>query len=232
MAKPKRIIRSEVLGPRAVKTDFLVIGSGIAGLNFALKVARYGAVTIVTKKEIVESNTNLAQGGIAAVMGGDDTFESHVEDTLRVGCGLSNRKAVDILVRKAPLEIQSLVSWGVEFDWRGGGFDLSKEGGHSRNRILHAGDATGREVERALVKKVRENANIRVMENCFVGDLIVEGTRCYGAALLEKGRKELVRVLSRCTVLATGGIGHVYLNTSNPEIATGDGIAIDRKSVV
>jgi len=227
MTKPKSIIRSVKASElRAIKTDFLVIGSGIAGLNFALKVAQYGTVTVVTKKEIAESNTNLAQGGIAAVTGEDDSFESHIEDTLRVGCGLSNRMAVEILVKRAPLEIQSLVSSGVEFDWRGGGLDLSKEGGHSRNRILHAGDATGREMERALVKKVRENENIRVMENCFAVDLIVKGRKCYGATLINKKSGEFVRMFSQCTVLATGGIGHVYLNTSNPEIATGDGIAM------
>ena len=209
-----------------MKTDFLVIGSGIAGLNFALKAAQYGRVTIVTKKKMMESSTNLAQGGIAAVTRKDDTFQSHIEDTLKVGCGLSNRRIVEILVKNGPKEIQSLVSFGVKFDKGGNALDLAREAGHSKDRILHSGDTTGKEIEQALAKRVRENKDIAVLENRFATDLIVEDAKCYGANVLDIKSKGIVNIFSRGTVLATGGAGHVYQNTSNPEIATGDGIAI------
>jgi len=209
-----------------VKTDFLVIGSGIAGLNFALKTAQYGRVTIVTKKEIMESNTNLAQGGIAAVTRKDDTFQTHIEDTLKVGCGLSNKKAVEILVKNGPKEIQSLISLGVNFDREDDEPHLTREAGHSKDRILHAGDTTGREIEQALTKRVKENKNIEVLENCFAVDIIVKHAKCHGASVLDAKSKKIMHVFSRGTVLATGAIGYVYENTTNPEIATGDGIAM------
>jgi len=209
-----------------LKTDFLVIGSGIAGLNFALKSAQYGRVTIVTKKEIMESNTNLAQGGIAAVTRKDDTFQMHIEDTLRIGCGLSNRKAVEILVENGPREIQSLISFGVKFDKEKDRLHLTREAGHSKDRILHSGDTTGREIEQALTKSVRENKNIKVFENCFATDVVVKDGKCYGASVLDIKNREIVNMFSRGTILATGGVGYVYQNTTNPEIATGDGIAM------
>jgi len=209
-----------------LKTDFLVIGSGIAGLNFALKTAQYGRVTIVTKKEIMESNTNLAQGGIAAVTRKDDTFQMHIEDTLRTGCGLSNKRAVEILVENGPKEIRSLISFGVKFDKEKDELHLTREAGHSRDRILHSGDTTGREIEQALTKSVRENKNIEVLENCFAIDLIIKNAKCHGANVLDIKNKETVRIFSRGTIVATGGVGYVYQNTTNPEIATGDGIAM------
>jgi len=209
-----------------VKTDFLVIGSGIAGLNFALKAAQYGRVTIATKKEIMESNTNLAQGGIAAVTRKDDAFGMHFEDTLKAGCGLSNKEAVKILVEKGPEEIKSLISFGVKFDKEKHGLHLTREAGHSKDRILHSGDTTGREIEQALTKSVRESKNIEVLENCFAIDVIVKDARCYGASVLDVKSKETVQIFSRGTIVATGGIGYVYYNTTNPEIATGDGIAM------
>jgi L-aspartate oxidase len=209
-----------------LKTDFLVIGSGIAGLNFALKAAQYGRVTIVTKKKIMESNTNLAQGGIAAVTSKEDTFQMHIEDTLRVGCGLSNRKVVEILVENGPKEIQSLISFGVRFDKEKDRLHLTREAGHSKDRILHSGDTTGREIEEALTKSVRENKDIEVLENCFAIDVVVEDARCYGASVFDIKNKEIVNIFSRGTILATGGVGYVYQNTTNPEIATGDGIAM------
>jgi len=209
-----------------LKTDFLVIGSGIAGLNFALKAAQYRRVIIVTKKEIMESNTNLAQGGIAAVTRKDDTFQMHIEDTLKIGCGLSNKKAVEILVENGPKEIRSLISFGVKFDKEKGRLDLTREAGHSVDRILHSGDTTGREIEQALIKSVRENKDIEVLENCFAIDAIVKDAKCYGANVLDIKSKEIVSILSRGTILATGGIGYIYQNTTNPEIATGDGIAM------
>jgi len=209
-----------------VKTDFLVIGSGIAGLNFALRAAKYGRVTIATKKEIMESNTNLAQGGIAAVTGKNDTFQSHIEDTLRAGCGLSNRRAVEILVKNGPKEIESLISFGVKFDKENSELHLTREAGHSKDRIVHSGDTTGREIEQALTKGVRENRDIEVLENCFAIDIIIKDARCYGANALDVKDKEILNISSRVTVLATGGVGYVYQNTTNPEIATGDGIAM------
>jgi len=209
-----------------VKTDFLVIGSGIAGLNFALKASRYGRVTIVTKKEIMESNTNLAQGGIAAVTRKDDTFRMHIEDTMKAGCGLSNKKVVKTLVENGPKEIQSLISFGVKFDKGNDELHLTREAGHSKDRILHFGDTTGREIEQALTKSVRENKEIEVLENSFAIDVIVKDAKCYGATVLDVKGKEIVQIFSRGTMLATGGVGYVYQNTTNPEIATGDGIAM------
>jgi len=209
-----------------VKTDFLVIGSGIAGLNFALKTAQYGRVTIATKKEIMESNTNLAQGGIAAVTSKDDTFQRHIEDTLKAGCGLSNKRIVEILVENGPKEIQSLTSFGAKFDKENDELHLTREAGHSKDRIVHSGDTTGREIEQALTKRVRENKNIDVLENCLAIDLIVKDTKCYGASVLAIKSKEIAHIFSRGTVLATGGVGYVYQNTTNPEIATGDGVAM------
>lgn len=209
-----------------MKTDFLVIGSGIAGLNFALKAAQYGRVTIVTKKEIMESNTNLAQGGIAAVMRKDDAFQMHIEDTLRAGCGLSNKKMVEILVENGPKEIQSLISFGVKFDKEKDRLDLTREAGHSIDRILHSGDTTGREIEQALIKSVREHKDIEVLENCLAIDVVVKDARCYGASVLDIKSKEIINILSHGTILATGGVGYIYQNTTNPEIATGDGIAM------
>jgi L-aspartate oxidase len=207
------------------ETDFLVIGSGIAGLSFAIRAGRLGKVTVVTKKLIMESNTNLAQGGIASVMGKGDSFQSHIEDTLETGCGLSDGEAVEALVENGPREIQWLISKGVEFDRERGSLSLSREGGHSVDRIVHSGDYTGREIEEALVSCVR-GMDIDLRENCFALDLIVQQGRCYGAKVLNIKDGEAINFLSKATVLATGGIGQLYKNTSNPEIATGDGIAM------
>lgn len=209
-----------------MKSDFLVIGSGIAGLNFALKTAQYGTVTIVTKKEVMESNTNLAQGGIAAVMRNDDTFQMHIEDTLRTGCGLSNKKIVEILVKNAPKEIQNLISFGVKFDKENEDFHITREAGHSKSRILHSGDTTGKQIENALARAVRENDNIEILENCFAIDVIIEDAKCYGVVMLDIKNKKITSIFSRATILTTGGVGYIYQKTTNPEIATGDGIAM------
>jgi L-aspartate oxidase len=209
-----------------MKTDVLIVGSGIAGLNFARKISEHQKVTILTKKEAMASNTRLAQGGIATVIGKNDSFQLHVEDTLRAGCGLCNEKAVKTLVENGPKEIQDLVSIGVRFDKQNDEFHLTKEGGHSRHRVLHAKDATGREIEQVLMKNVKESRNVEVMENCFVIDIIVKRAKCLGVNVLNAKNKETFRIFSRTTVLATGGVGHVYQNTTNPEIATGDGIAM------
>jgi len=223
------------------KSDFLVIGSGIAGLTFAIKASRYGTVNIATKKQDFDSNTNYAQGGIASVLAPDDSFDRHIEDTLKAGAGLGNRTAVEILVREGPGRIRELMEWGAQFSEREGSggtvLDLGREGGHSMNRIVHARDLTGKEVERALLKKVSEIKNIRLFENHTAVDLLTEhqlgpkakrrGTiHCYGAYILDNTSGVVNTFNAKMILLATGGVGQVYLHTTNPEIATGDGIAM------
>jgi L-aspartate oxidase len=209
-----------------LNTDFLVVGSGIAGLNFALKVAKYGKVTIATKKEIMESNTNLAQGGIAAVTRKDDSIQLHIGDTLSVGSGLSNKRMVKILAEHGPAAIRNLLSFGVTFDKENDELHLTTEGGHSMARVLHSGDSTGREIEQTMTESVRENKDIEVFEDCFAIDLILKNKECIGAKMLDIKNREICDIFARATVLATGGIGYIYQNTTNPEIATGDGIAM------
>jgi L-aspartate oxidase len=223
------------------KSDFLVIGSGIAGLAFAIKASRFGTVNIATKKQDFDSNTNYAQGGIASVLAPEDSFEKHIEDTLKAGAGLGNRTAVEILVREGPDRIRELMEWGAQFserEGRGGKvLDLGREGGHSMNRIVHARDLTGKEVERALLHKVSEIRNIRLFENHTAVDLLTEHQlgikvrkstkiHCYGAYILDNTSGVVNTFNAKMILLATGGVGQVYLHTTNPEIATGDGIAM------
>ncbi|MEJ5300571.1 MAG: L-aspartate oxidase [Thermodesulforhabdaceae bacterium] len=222
--------------------DFLIIGSGIAGLSFALKAASLGEVAIVTKKDKLETSTNYAQGGIASALGPDDSFELHIQDTLTAGDGLCDREVVEMVVRTAPDRIRELVEWGVEFNRRGEGpldFDLGREGGHSRNRIVHAQDMTGQAIERALVRAAELHPRIHIFENHFALDLIVEyeglrigdraikkGSRCWGAYVLNVPSGQVDLFLAHTTLLCTGGAGKVYLYTSNPDVATGDGLAM------
>jgi L-aspartate oxidase len=212
-------------------SDTLVLGSGIAGLSFALQAARFGSVTVVTKKERSESNTNYAQGGIATVLAPDDTFDSHVQDTLTAGAGLCNEEVVRFVVEGGPAQIDRLIRWGVEFTpGDAGGWDLGREGGHSHRRIVHARDMTGREVERALVQRCRDHPEIRICEDHHAVDLLIRrdlqgrGT-CFGAYVLTP-EGQVVPHTARATILATGGAGKVYLYTSNPDIASGDGVAM------
>jgi L-aspartate oxidase len=222
-----------------IKTDFLVLGSGIAGLSFALKACEHGSVAIVTKKEKIESSTNYAQGGIATVLGSDDSFDLHIDDTLTVGCGLSNPSVVESVVRDGPERIAELVKWGVNFSRNSSrahsSYDLGREGGHSRRRIVHAQDLTGREVEKILVRSVESKQNIRIYENFFAVNLITRANDrgsgrnrgvCYGAYVLDRNSREVHTFCAKATLLATGGVGKVYLYTSNPDISTGDGIAM------
>ncbi len=222
-----------------IKTDFLILGSGIAGLSFALKVCNFGSVAIVTKKEKIESSTNYAQGGIASVLGTDDSFDSHIADTLAVGDGLSHPEVVESVVKDGPSRIRELIEWGVNFSKnsseKGDSYDLGREGGHSKRRIVHAQDLTGREVERVLVKQVESQQNIKIHENFFAINLITEskakgrrsdGDVCYGAYVLDRRTKEIHAFIARVTLLATGGAGKVYIFTSNPDISTGDGVAM------
>ncbi len=222
-----------------MKTDFLVIGSGIAGLYFAIKAAEMGTVAIITKKERAESNTNYAQGGIATVMASDDSFDSHVADTLNAGAGLCHKDAVEVIVHEGPSRIKELLALGVDFTMKNQQLDLGREGGHSKHRIVHAADLTGREVERALLAKINEHPNIRVFENHVAIDLITEhhlvktgkeaqsqNTHCWGAYVLDAKSNTVNTFLSSVTMLSTGGAGQVYLHTTNPLIATGDGVAM------
>jgi L-aspartate oxidase len=220
--------------------DFLVLGSGIAGLSFALKVAPRGRVAIVTKKDRAESNTNYAQGGIAAVTGKDDSFELHVRDTLEAGAGLCKEKVVRTIVEEGPARIQELIEFGMKFsesenraDDGSRELDLGREGGHSRRRILHARDMTGHEIESALLDAISKQPNISIFENHLAIDLIPsqkfgihDGNRCLGAYVFDKKNNRVETFSAPVTLLATGGCGKVYLYTTNPDIATGDGVAM------
>jgi L-aspartate oxidase len=220
--------------------DFLVLGSGIAGLSYALKVAPRGRVAIVTKKNRAESNTNYAQGGIAAVTSKEDSVELHVRDTLQAGAGLCKESVVRTIVEEGPARIAELIKLGMHFSEREipqshgvRELDLGKEGGHSKRRILHAKDITGREVERALLAAVGQERAIEIFENHLAIDLItsqklgyVGDNRCLGAYVLDKRTGQVETFVARTTLLATGGCGKVYLYTTNPDIATGDGVAM------
>lgn len=221
-----------------MESDFLVIGSGIAGLSYALKCAELGTVVIVTKKKDMDTATNLAQGGIAAVLESSDSVESHVEDTLVSGAGLCDEAIVRMVVENGPARIDELVRLGVEFvhdQESSSGFSLGREGGHSHRRVAHAYDLTGREIERALLENVRKHKRIHLFEEHIVVDLLmakgaVQGwdsctpEKCVGAYVMVEGQVEAYR--AKVTVLCTGGVGKVYLYTTNPDIATGDGVAM------
>src|SRR5215210_7621419 len=216
--------------------DFVVIGSGIAGLSFALKAAKHGRVAIITKRARGESNTSYAQGGVACVTSADDTFALHVQDTLTAGAGLCDENVVRAIVTDGPARIQELIEFGVHFDERNGGsheLDLGREGGHSRRRILHARDVTGREIERALLAAIEQDPQITVFENHMAVDLItlgklgfVSADRCLGAYVLDETSGNVLTLRTDRLILATGGCGKVYLYTTNPSIATGDGVAM------
>ncbi|MCF7810955.1 L-aspartate oxidase [bacterium] len=216
-----------------IKTDFLVIGSGIAGLTFALEVAEKGSVIMVTKKKDTESATNYAQGGIATVLDSSDSYKLHIDDTIESGAGLCNRRAVELMINEGPQRIFDLEKWGVEFS---GSFDhgkkvlsLGREGGHSRDRIVHKADFTGREVESRLVERCKDHSNIEIYEHYAAVDLAVVNNakkqRCVGVYVLTSDGIINI-ILGRITVLSTGGCGQVYFHTTNPPIATGDGIAM------
>jgi L-aspartate oxidase len=220
-----------------IQSDYLVIGSGIAGLMFALKASKTGTVSIITKKEKAESNTNYAQGGIASVVATNDSFNLHYQDTLNAGVGLCHTDAVELLVKEGPERIQELIDIGAEFTYKDGQLDLGREGGHSRHRIVHAQDRSGPEVERALLHAVARQPNITVYENHLAVDLITEHhlgklvskntpIHCWGAYVLDVKNNAVKQFLARITVVCTGGLGHVYLHTTNPSIATGDGVAM------
>jgi L-aspartate oxidase len=215
-----------------LSTDYLVLGSGIAGLTFALRAAEFGEVLIVTKRACDDSATNWAQGGMAAVLSPDDSFAKHAEDTRFAGAGLCHDVVVDICVREAPDSIRWLSDMGAKFSRsQSGEFDLGREAAHTERRIVHAGDITGREIQRALLEAARQSPNIRILEWHMGVDLITMSKfggpdQCVGAYILDEESGTVQTVLARATVLATGGAGKVYLYTSNPDVASGDGVAM------
>jgi L-aspartate oxidase len=207
-----------------MQTNFLVIGSGISGLNFALHVAKKGHVTLITKKKLIDSSTNFAQGGIAAVLDKTDNAEKHIKDTLEAGDYHNDKRAVRFMVENSRNAIYRLIDLGVAFEKDKGNLKLTKEGGHNKRRIAYVGDYTGQEIERILVKRVKEHLNITILENCFALKLITHKHTCYGAQVIH--RNKIDNIFADQTILATGGIGQIYSNTTNPSIATGDGIAM------
>ncbi len=222
-----------------IEVDYAVVGSGVAGLFFALKAADHGQVLVITKANPADSNTQWAQGGIAGVFADGDSFEKHVQDTLIAGDGLCDEAVVRTVVTEGPERIRELMGYGAEFDRaEDGTLELGKEGGHSAHRILHARDATGAEISRALLAAVARHPNIRVVDHLFALDLITQhhlgiyvnrghpDITCYGLYALDLTTRQTVTILARATVLATGGAGNVYFTTTNPPVATGDGVAM------
>ncbi|MDB4334761.1 L-aspartate oxidase [bacterium] len=223
----------------AKKVDFLVIGSGIAGLSFALKVAEHGKVCVISKTKLEETNTAYAQGGISAVTYRPDNFKKHIKDTLIAGDHICDKEVVEMIVKDAPEQIQQLLDWGTKFDKnKDGKFDLHKEGGHSEYRILHHKDNTGAEIQRAIIDAARNHPNIEILENYFAIDIITQhhlgeityrwrdDIECYGAYVHNPKTNGVDTILAKAIMMATGGIGNIYQTTTNPTIATGDGIAM------
>ncbi|MEM8955119.1 MAG: L-aspartate oxidase [Verrucomicrobiota bacterium] len=218
--------------------DFIVVGSGIAGLSFALRAAAHGTVAMVTKREVRDSNTAWSQGGVACVMSDEDSFDVHVADTLDAGAGLCKESVVRTVIEEGPARIKDLISRGVKFDTRDRGdgnleFDLGREGGHSKRRVLHHKDATGAEIEEHLVGAAEASPNIEILEHHYAVNLITTGKlglaaedRCIGLYVLNQETGEVLTMRSDRVVLATGGCGKVYLYTTNPDVATGDGVAM------
>jgi len=219
---------------KTIEADFLILGSGLAGLTAALHLCRHGRVLLMTKRGIGQSNSDWAQGGIACVVDPSDTFDGHVDDTLSAGAGLCKEDVVRAIVESGPERIRELEDWGVEFERNGDHrYDLGTEGGHSRRRVLHAGDITGHVVISSLVERVRNEPNIEIHPNAMAIDLVTTGwigsdaeSRCIGAYILDIDTGKIFGACAPNTILATGGAGKVYLYTTNPDLATGDGIAM------
>lgn len=211
-------------------TDILIVGSGIAGLFYSLKIPSKYKVIIITKKEKREASTNYAQAGIAAVFGRDDSFELHIEDTLRVGDGLSDRERVELMVRDAPRLVDELYKLGCQFVLNEeGGYDLGREAAHSKRRIVHAKDKTGATIEKTLISRVLDRENIEIIEDRVAVDLIMKDNRCTGLWVYDHRNNTIEPLSAKVTLLATGGIGHLYLHTTNPSVCTGDGVAMAKR---
>jgi len=211
----------------ADSADFIVIGSGIAGLRAGLELAAHGSVVILTKDKVEDSNTELAQGGVAVVLSEEDRVGFHLTDTLQAGDGLCDEEMVRILVEEGPAHVTELISWGTEFDREGLRLAFTREGAHSKRRILHArGDSTGREIVRTLSNLARNQERIRVIPKTFTVDLLLSGGRCLGVTYLGAGEEKPRRLLGRAVLMVTGGAGKIYLNNTNPPQATGDGMAM------
>ena len=221
------------------RVDFLIIGSGIAGLSFALKAARHGTVCIVTKSNEDESNTKYAQGGVAVVVDKSDSFEKHIQDTLIAGDGLCDKHIVEIVVKEGPDRINEIIEYGTNFDKTvKGQYDLAKEGGHSEHRVLHYKDITGFEIERALLEQIHQHPNIEILTHYYCVEVITQhhlgqevkksstDIKCYGIYALNTTTNKVEKILAKITLMASGGAGHIYANTTNPTIATGDGVAM------
>jgi L-aspartate oxidase len=216
--------------PKVLRTDFLVLGSGIAGLRAAIGLARHGSVLVVTKDQPTESNTGYAQGGVAVAIGSDDATELHLEDTVKAGAGIVSAPAARVLVEEGPERIRELASWGARFDREEGRLSFTREAAHSRSRVLHAlGDATGWEMVRALLEKTQATAGVTVRSFSCSTDLVREEGAVAGCRFLDERGQETV-VLARSTLLATGGAGQVFRETTNPPVATGDGVAMARRA--
>ncbi len=210
-----------------IYSDFLIIGGGIAGLFTALKAADFGSVIVLTKKSIIESNTRLAQGGIAAAIHEEDSPFLHLEDTLEAGAGLCNIEAVDVLVREGPARVRELMEAGVSFDMKDGTISLTREGAHSKARILHAADATGAEIRRALEVRCKKSTDIDIIENHFLIDILTHNIKkeSYGVLVYDKENHQQKAYIAKAVIIATGGIGQLYKYSTNPDVATGDGMA-------
>ncbi len=221
------------------RIDFLIIGSGIAGLSYALKVAQHGKVCMITKANEDESNTKYAQGGIAAVMYSPDSYEKHIQDTLIAGDGICDEEIVRMVINESTERVNELIAWGAKFDkTESGEYDLAKEGGHSEHRILHHKDNTGYEIERALLAAIHKHPNIEILDHHFAIDILTQhhlgkevnsrtpDIECYGAYVINLRTKKIETILAKTILMATGGAGHVYSTTTNPTIATGDGVAM------
>jgi len=210
-----------------IKTDFLIIGGGVAGLRAAIELARNGEVLVVTKDAPTESSSEYAQGGVAVALSDEDEISIHFEDTLRAGDGLCLRKSVGTLVEEGPTRIRELILWGVEFDKEGMKLAFTQEAAHSKRRILHAqGDSTGKEIMRVLTDKVRATSTVSKIDFAFTRDLIIENNRCVGAVICQQALRKILIISARAVLLATGGAGQLYERTTNPAVATGDGMAM------
>src|SRR3990170_6082131 len=210
-----------------ITTDFLIIGAGVAGLRAALSAAGAGDVLVITKDRMSESSSEYAQGGVAVALSDEDEISIHFEDTIRAGDGLCLRKAVGTLVEEGPTRIRELILWGAEFDKEGAKLAFTQEAAHTKKRVLHAqGDSTGHEIMRVLIDKVRSTGRVRKIDFTFTKDLIVEGGRCAGAVVIRQAERKMLAISSRAVVLATGGAGRLYERTTNPPVATGDGMAM------